>query len=35
MMTLNAWMSMHNGSECQTEEDDGFKCQIEDMTLNS
>ena len=28
-------MSMHNGFECQTEEDDGFKCQIEDMALNA
>ena len=28
-------MSMHNGSECQTEEDDGSKCQIENMALNA
>ena len=38
-------MSMHNGSECQTEEDDGSKCQTEtnngferqneDATLNA
>ena len=35
MVTLNASMSMHNDSECQTEEDDGSKCQIEDMALNA
>ena len=34
-VTLNAWMSMHNDSERQTKENDGFKCQIEDMALNS
>ena len=26
---------MHNDAECQTEEDDGSKCQIEDMALNA
>ena len=35
MVTLNAWMSMHNGSECQTEEDDDSKFQTEDMALNA
>ena len=28
VVTQNVGMSTHNGSECQTEEDDGFKCQI-------
>ena len=35
MVTLNVWMSMHNGSERQTKEDDGSKCQIEYMALNA
>ena len=35
MATLNAWMSMYNDFECQIEEDDGSKCQIEDMALNT
>ena len=35
MVTLNAWMSMHNGFERQIEEDDDFKFQIEDMALNA
>ena len=29
VVTQNVRMSTHNGSECQTEEDDGFKCQTQ------